>query len=51
MRTELALSIGIALAMIGVVIGLISRRASRPDLGSVSGQWVAEQTRLYSDTQ
>ena len=53
MRTELALSIGVGLAMIGlvVVVGLISRRLSRPDLGSVSGQWIAEQTRLDSDTQ
>jgi hypothetical protein len=33
MRAELALSIGVGLAMIGVVVGLISRRASRPDLG------------------
>jgi len=51
MRTELALSIGIGLAMIGptVVIGLISRRASRLDLGSVSGQWVAGLTRLDID--
>ena len=51
MRTDLALSLGIGLATVGltVVIGLISRRASRPDLGSVSGEWIAEQTRLDID--
>jgi hypothetical protein len=51
MRTELALSIGISLAMIGlmILVGLISRRSSRPDLGSVSGEWIAEQTRLDID--
>jgi hypothetical protein len=53
MRTELALSIGIGLAMIGlmILIGLISRRSSRRDLGSVSGEWIAEQTRLDIDSQ
>ena len=55
MRTELALSIGISLAMIGlmILVGLISRRSppSRSDLGSVSGQWIAEQTRLDIDPQ
>ena len=52
MRTELALVIGVGFA-IGLVVvgGLISRRSSRPDLGSVSGQWIAEQTRLDSDPQ
>jgi len=53
MRTELALSIGVGLSMIGlmVLVGLISRRSFRSDLGSVSGQWVAEQTRLDIDPQ
>jgi hypothetical protein len=37
--------------MRGALIGLIARRASRPDLGSVSGQWIAEQTRLDIDPQ
>jgi hypothetical protein len=52
MRTELALMIGVGLA-IGLVVagGLISRRSSRPDLGSVSGQWIAEKSRLDSDPQ
>jgi hypothetical protein len=51
MGTELALSIGVGLATIGLMVlfGLISRRSSRPDLGSVSGQWIAEQTRLDID--
>ena len=51
MRTELALSIGVGLSMIGlmVLVGLISRRSSRSDLGAVSGQWITEQTRLDID--
>ena len=52
MRTELALLIGVGIA-IGLVVvgGLVSRRSSRSDLGSVSGQWIAEKTRLDSDPQ
>jgi hypothetical protein len=49
---EMTLSIGIGLAIgLVVVVGLVSRRSSRSDLGSVSGQWVADQTRLGSDPQ
>jgi hypothetical protein len=52
MRTELALMIGVGLAIgLMVVGGLISRRSSRPDLGSVSGQWIAEKNRMDSDPQ
>jgi len=63
MRAELVVSIGIGLAMIGAMflVGLVSRRSSgtdlvsgrssRTDLGSVSGEWIAEQTRLDIDPQ
>jgi hypothetical protein len=53
MRTELALSIGVGLSMIGlmVVVGLMTRRSSRSDLGSVSGERIAEQTHLDIDPQ
>ena len=53
MQAELVVSIGIGLAMIGAMflVGLVSRRSSRTDLGSVSGEWIAEQTRLDIDPQ
>jgi len=51
MRIEVALSIGVGVALIGVVLSLIGRRRSQRELGSVSGQWIAEQTRSDSDPQ
>jgi hypothetical protein len=52
MRMTLALAIGVGVTMIGValVVGLMSRR-SRPHVGSVSEEWVAEHSRLDSDLQ
>ena len=49
----MVLSMVVGLAMIGlmVLVGVVSRRSSRTDLGSVSGEWIAEQTRLDIDSQ
>ena len=47
----LSMVVGLAMIALMILVGMVSRRSSRTDLGSVSGEWIAEQTRLDIDSQ
>jgi hypothetical protein len=49
MRTTLVLSASAGLILIGLLLRYLRRKPSHDDAGSVSGQWIAEQSARADD--
>jgi len=50
MRTVILVSVGMGAMVIGLFVRYFRRKPARDDAGSVSGQWIAEQSARSDET-